>query len=80
MNVCDNCGQDFASVTAYEKHRVGVHAYEASADRPDGRRCRTEPELIELGMTRDSRSRWRLPTRGKPPWTSDVNPVCLEAA
>ena len=72
MNLCTACGHDFSSVTAFDKHRVGKHAYLYSEDQPDGRRCLTEPELTALGMSQDRYGRWRLPALVAPPWTRDV--------
>ena len=72
MNRCAVCGEDFASLSAFDDHHVGKHAYLYRPARPDGRRCLTPDELRLLGMRRDSRGRWRLPIRGTQPWTSDV--------
>jgi hypothetical protein len=68
MNLCTAFGHDFGSVTAFDKHRVGKHSYDYSGHRPDGRRCLTESELMALGMSQDSLGRYRLPSRGSPPW------------
>ena len=72
MNLCRACGQDFASLSAFDDHRVGKHAYLQSEAHLDGRRCLPPEELHSLGMRRDSRGRWRLPIRGTRPWTSDA--------
>ena len=72
MNLCNACNEDFASLSAFDEHRVGKHAYLYSEEQVDGRRCRTPDELRSLGMRKDSRGRWRLPIRGTQPWTSDV--------
>lgn len=72
MNRCAVCGEDFASLSAFDDHRGGKHAYLYSEAHPDGRRCLTVYELRSLGMRKDSRGRWRLPIRGTQPWTSDV--------
>ncbi len=68
MNLCRGCGQDFAAVSGFDKHRVGSHAFDYSPDRPDGRRCLTVAEIEARGMRCDTNGRWRLPTRGRVPW------------
>jgi hypothetical protein len=60
MNLCRACGEDFAGVSAFDKHRVGVHAYSWSLEHPDGRRCLIGEELLEAGMELDTRGRWRI--------------------
>jgi len=60
MNLCRACGSDFASVTAFDKHRVGVHAYLWSPELEDGRRCLEVDELPDVGMELDPRGRWRM--------------------
>jgi hypothetical protein len=91
MNLCTGCGEDFACLTAFEKHRVGKYPQTGPSEyterleqglvhpneqwRPDprfGRRCLTIDEMQQRGMHKDTRGRWRLPTRGAPPWGSDV--------
>jgi hypothetical protein len=72
MNECTSCGQVFASISAFDKHRIGKHDYLYSPERPDGRRCRAPAELGVLGMHKDSRQRWRLESRGAPSWQGDV--------
>jgi hypothetical protein len=45
VNACGACGLDFTSVTAFDAHRVGRHAYTfkqglaMEPSREDGRRC-----------------------------------------
>jgi hypothetical protein len=73
MNRCRACREDFASISAFDDHRVGRHEHLYSEAHPDGRRCLTPAELEALGMRKDARGRWRLPVRGTQPWTSDVN-------
>jgi hypothetical protein len=64
MNFCRGCGEDFASVAAFDRHRVGVHAYTfaqgllVNPTVEDGRRCMDEEELYVVGMEIDSRGRW----------------------
>jgi hypothetical protein len=60
MNLCRACSTDFASLTAFDRHRVGSYAYAWSPDREDGRRCLIGDELLEAGFELDPRGRWRL--------------------
>jgi hypothetical protein len=66
LNLCRSCGCDFASVSAFDRHRVGVHEYTYSEGlkleppREDGRRCMDADELAGAGMERDPRGRWRI--------------------
>lgn len=57
---CTGCGLLFASTDAFDAHRVGDHAYLASAERPDGRRCLTEDELAEAGLRLSAAGRWMV--------------------
>lgn len=65
MNFCRECRQDFGSVSAFDAHRVGKHAYTyregLALGREDGRRCLDTAELAGLGWAQDSRRRWRRP-------------------
>jgi hypothetical protein len=60
VNLCRSCGEDFAGLSAFDRHRVGTHAYRWSPDRQDGRRCLVGDELLVPGMERDPRGRWRV--------------------
>jgi hypothetical protein len=60
VNNCRACGEDFSSVTAFDRHRVRVHAYTWSSHREDGRRCLIGDELPEAGMELDERGHWRI--------------------
>ena len=66
MNLCRSCGLDFGSVSAFDRHRVGKHAFtyaeglELDPPREDGRRCLDEDEMLAVGMELDARGRWRL--------------------
>jgi hypothetical protein len=66
LNLCRSCGCNFASVSAFDRHRVGVHEYTSSEGlkleppREDGRRCMDADELAEAGMERDEGGRWRI--------------------
>lgn len=58
MNLCGACGEDFGSVSAFDRHRVGSHEMDASAEHPQGRRCLSTVELTERGFRRGRRGRW----------------------
>ena len=60
MNLCRACEADFASLAAFDRHRVGKHGYLASPERPDGRRCLETKEIMEAGFELDEAARWRL--------------------
>jgi hypothetical protein len=53
LNGCSGCRQDFSSVAAFDRHRVG------SFD-PFDRRCMDETEMLVAGMEVDERGRWRI--------------------
>ena len=50
LNGCRSCGRDFTSTRYFDRHRVGVHDYLFSRDRPDGRRCMEEEEILDSGL------------------------------
>jgi len=56
VNECGECGLDFSSVEAFDKHRVGRHE-------PLERRCLSLEELKERGFAQDARGRWTIPAR-----------------
>jgi hypothetical protein len=66
VNLCCSCGVDFASVAAFDRHRVGRHAFtfseglRLSPSRVDGRRCRDAGEMAAAGMKADRRFRWSI--------------------
>jgi hypothetical protein len=70
VNLCRACGQDFGSVSLFDRHRVGVHAHTYSEglkfDPPveDGRRCLYVDEMKERGWTLGKRGRWLDPSQG----------------
>ena len=72
MNLCTACQTDFASVKAFDKHRVGRHAYlyaeglEMSPQRLDGRRCLDAEEMRLLGIAPDRRGRWTMAEKAGP--------------
>lgn len=53
-NECCSCGLDFGSVSAFDRHRIGVHEYtyreglHMEPERLDGRRCLDESEILAL--------------------------------
>jgi hypothetical protein len=56
LNGCGCCHRAFASLRRFDAHRVGVHAYDWSPEREDGRRCldvEEEPDWLQ-----DQRLRW----------------------
>jgi hypothetical protein len=63
-NLCRSCGRDFASLEAFDKHRVGTHGYTheegLAHGAQDGRRCLTHFELPGAGLELDRRGRWRM--------------------
>jgi hypothetical protein len=67
MNLCRDCGQDFAGVSYFDQHRVGTHQYTysqgAAMDPPreDGRRCLSIAEMEAKGWRRNARGRWADP-------------------
>lgn len=67
MNLCRSCNEDFSSVEAFDRHRVGVHEYTflegLEQGREDGRRCLSIEELEEIGFEVNDRGRWHDPTR-----------------
>lgn len=66
-NGCAACGQDFAGLTYFDKHRVGTFEYSLTEGlrldppREDGRRCLTRDEMLELGLALDKSGRWTDP-------------------
>ena len=65
-NGCRGCGRDFASVDAFDRHRLGSHRFTYSVGlsfdvpREDGRRCLDADEMLERGMEVDPQGRWRI--------------------
>jgi hypothetical protein len=55
LNGCSNCRRDFASLRAFDAHRVGDHQLDFPAHEI-GRRCLDVEELPE--WLQDSRGRW----------------------
>jgi hypothetical protein len=66
LNLCRSCGCDFASVSAFDRHRAGSYEYTFSEgfllDPPqeDGRRCLDADEMFEASMAPDVRGRWTI--------------------
>ena len=67
MNLCHSCEHDFSSVSLFDQHRVGRHAYTYSEGvamdpiREDGRRCLSAIEMRNKGWEEDLRGRWSDP-------------------
>jgi hypothetical protein len=59
-NFCRACSIDFASLSAFDKHRTGVHESSWSLEHPGGRRCLIGDELLGAGMELDPKGRWRI--------------------
>jgi hypothetical protein len=70
MNYCRSCSTDFSSVTAFDRHRVGVYEYAWSSDREDGRRCLIGDELSKPGWnsTQEHAGASLLRLRSDPSW------------
>ena len=71
MNACASCALDFASVGAFDRHRVGRHAYTFAEGlrldpfRDDGRRCLDPDEFPAAGLELDKWGRWRIAADAK---------------
>jgi len=63
VNYCTACGNDFTSLRLFDAHRVGKHEFLASEQRPHGRRCLTQDEMLERGWVRHDSGGWIDPTR-----------------
>ena len=50
MNLCAVCKRDFASVRAFDRHRIGSYQ--------GGRRCLSEDELRVRGFVQNAYARW----------------------
>jgi hypothetical protein len=61
LNGSGSCRLDFASVSAFDRHRIGAHSHDFSLERPDGRRCMAEDEMTTAGMVIDRNGRWSIP-------------------
>jgi hypothetical protein len=64
MNLCCACQRDFSSVSAFDRHRIGRHAYDFAEGLElgfeDGRRCMDDDEMQAAGMAIDRRGRWTI--------------------
>jgi hypothetical protein len=64
LNFCRVCDRDFASLYAFDRHRVGAQGpgdYRGAVEdwSPElGRRCLTETELADAGLELDARGRY----------------------
>jgi hypothetical protein len=69
LNLCRACDQDFASLEAFDRHRVGVHQYTFQEgmrmvpSREDGRRCLHPEEMPGRGMSVNPMGRWQIDAR-----------------
>lgn len=55
-NQCPSCGLFFNSVRAFDVHRIG--RYGLPHGHPEGRRCRTEAEMLAKGMAVNGYGFW----------------------
>ena len=62
---CTECCQTFNSATAGDMHRTGEHHLSTG---PNRRRCRTEAEMLDMGMTRNALGRWISSARPTEEW------------
>ena len=53
LNGCSACLADFASVSAFDRHRYGTYE-------PLERWCMDEAEMLAAGLEVDQRGRWRI--------------------
>lgn len=65
QNFCRGCGRDFSSVENFDRHRTGTYDYDYSIDRPDGRRCRDDDELLAIGLRPMTEDEMRASSRQK---------------
>jgi hypothetical protein len=56
QNQCPTCGELFGRNRTFDMHRTGTYE-------PPQRRCLTEHEMREKGLTKDARGFWRQPGR-----------------
>jgi hypothetical protein len=65
-NLCTGCYQNFASVNAFDRHRIGNHEYtfwegqRMHPPRDNGRRCRDIEEMQALGFVMTAEGRWSI--------------------
>jgi hypothetical protein len=63
-NYCTSCRRDFASLEAFDRHRVGAHGPGEFTGNPAdwtyalGRRCLDSEELEAAGLRQDDRGPW----------------------
>jgi hypothetical protein len=68
-NQCGRCGEDFASLEVFDRHRVGTFDYrfarglKLEPPKEDGRRCLDVEEMKGRGWRLDSGGRWFDPVR-----------------
>ena len=56
MEHCPVCRETFTAAAAGDKHRRGEPGVKTG---PNRRRCLTETEMLDKGMIRDERGRWK---------------------
>jgi hypothetical protein len=73
-NLCCACGITFGNLKSFDAHRTGSFgeptyktsrtgkSRQVSGHTPPGRRCLTPAELQALGMTKNGKGRWTLPS------------------
>ena len=65
--LCRGCDTDFASLTAFDRHRTGTFDYDyekgvlMDPPRYDGRRCRSYDEMESKKMELDKNGSWCIP-------------------
>jgi hypothetical protein len=68
LNYCCACKKDFSSLSAFDKHRAGVHEYtflqgiHLDPPKENGRRCLDEDEFSKVGLFLNEKGRWSLPS------------------
>ena len=71
MNQCSGCGENFNSVTMFDKHRVGKHEYTFAEGQAissmiiDGRRCLDTDEMDQKGWSRNIHGKWSDPAEAE---------------
>jgi len=67
--VCTTCSEDFASLAAFDRHRVGEYPQRGPAESvgpldewtPErGRRCLGVNEMLDTGFERNAYGRWSI--------------------
>lgn len=61
---CTYCHETFTCTAAGDRHRVGRHGV---TDGPERRRCRTPGEMLDKGMTLNTKGHWTTGGRWEGP-------------